>query len=101
MRGGVVAVFVFGTRLLSISVHSCTHTQSHTHRGLQANMHVSTLTYTHSCILYTQTNGGDFMCTYKNTGTLAVMKPEENGTISYYFQCSNLERMWFFPTDAQ
>lgn len=96
-----MAVFVFGTRLLSSSVHSCTCTD--TQRGLRANadMHMSILTNTHrhSTNHETQRKGDilDKHCAHTHTlHMLAVMKPEENGKISYSFLCSHLERVSFF-----
>lgn len=95
---GAVAVFVFGTRLLSSSVHSCTCTD--TQRGLRANadMHMSRHTNTHAHSTnhaHTKKRGhsAQTSCTYTllNTSMLAVMEPEENGKISYSFLCSNLE----------
>lgn len=82
------------------------HTHTDTQRGLRANagMHVSTISNTHMRLIHTDNRGT--LCTsshahahthtLQNTATLAVMEPEENGKISYYFLCSNLERMCFF-----
>lgn len=65
-------------------VHNQQHTHaSHTHRQQGDIVHKLSCTCTHTHTL-------------QNTATLAVMEPEENGKISYYFLCSNLERMCFF-----
>lgn len=103
-RRGAMAVFVFGTRLLSSSVHSCTDTQ----RGLQANadMHMSTRTNTQMHPIHaTKKEPLNFMCAssraHAHLHTSKHCHASCNGAwkkckISYYFQRSNLERMCFF-----
>lgn len=72
-------------------VHPPQHTHaSHAHELKRGQFREHSCTYTH-----TRTHAA------QHWHTVAVMKPEENGTISYYFQCSNLEGMCFFFSSLQ
>lgn len=89
-----------------IPAHTHMHTDAHT--GAYKDIHTHLHAYAHTHLMHRDKRGKTSWAqalmhmdnththTLANTGTLAVMKPEENGTMSYYFQCSNLERMCFF-----
>ena len=69
-------------------VHPPQHTHaSHAHKQKRGQFHKHSCTHTHT---HTLPHAA------QHWHTVAVMKPEENGTISYYFQCSNLEGMCLF-----